>query len=256
MDAAQSKRCMTQVTDQPPIEGAANRQATDGSTWYGAASSSSSASAVTMSINELHATLSAFAANCSFCGAGILGMPFDPRQLMQLHMQNERVARGELPPLDDDDEDLYAAMDEHTSTVVSPMTSALPSAAQLSITQRMLTMRLVCCSGRCWMAESLARQGENSVFGKALAREFPSLTPDKAGEPLYSIYQQKAHAFQQQMLQRAMARAQVFQQQQQAPSNVVVDTGVPDHYHSSASSSSFASAPMFAMDDVGDLMDD
>ena len=167
---------------------------------------------------------------------------------MQLQMQNECVARGELPPLDDDDDDLYAAMDEHTS-------NALPSAAQLSITQRMLTMRLVCCSGRCWMAESLARQGENSVFGKALVREFPSLTPDKAGEPLYSIYQQKAHALQQQMLQRAMARAQVFQQQQ-AQSNVVVDTSVPAHYHSSSSSSSSASAPMFAMDDVGDLMDD
>lgn len=172
------------------------RKPSDATHQYGAAASSSS---VALSVNDLHVALGEVAANCAYCGDQIIGTSFNPLTLVETFARNKRLASQPMPQHDDDGDDDDYDDDDAMETTDAPQ-------QEMSPVMRMMSIRLQCCSGPCWMAESLARYGEKSPLGKVLLAAFPGLSPHTIGGRTLAIYTQRYQKVQQEVFARAMAQ--------------------------------------------------
>lgn len=179
-------------------EPSSTRKPSDATHQYGSAASSSS---VALSVNDLHVALGEVASNCVYCGDQIIGTSFNPLTLVETFARNKSMAGQSMPQYaddDDDDDDDYDD-DDAMETTDAPQ-------QELSPVMRMMSIRLKCCSGPCWMAESLARNGEKAPLGKVLLAAFPGLSPHIIGGRTLEIYTQRYQKVQQEVFARAMAQ--------------------------------------------------
>lgn len=129
---------------------------------------------------------------CVFCETVIDGRPFNPRPLIVAQDRNAKKS-------------LFSASDMEADE--KPESDDVFSGAM----NFWMSTPMCVCSAPCWVAETLARRGEQSPLGKHMATMFPMLLPSHLGGVVLDKFRAREAQLRDELRERSAARVAMFQ---------------------------------------------